>query len=145
MPCTPLHLLTPPLQEKRRESRKAAPAVTTPLTSLPPPTPRSSCGRYDAVGVRLHAGHQAVALNAIISELPSTHPMLQAAAMNGNTENGRTFLREKLGHTPAQVGGRQRVVAVAWRRAGCPAWEWGRPEHPLDSAAGLVRLWWAVL
>lgn len=62
--------------------------------------------RYDAVGVRLHAGHQAVALNAIISELPQTHPLLQAAASgsSGNTETGRTLLREKLGHTPQQVG-----------------------------------------
>jgi len=56
------------------------------------------------VGVRLHAGHQAVALNAIISELPQSHPLLQAAASgSGNTENGRTMLREKLGHTPQQV------------------------------------------
>ncbi|KAF5835855.1 acid phosphatase/vanadium-dependent haloperoxidase-related protein [Dunaliella salina] len=61
--------------------------------------------QYDAVGVRLHAGHQAVALNAIISELPQSHPLLQAAASgsNGNAENGRMMLREKLGHTPQQV------------------------------------------
>eukprot|EP00983_Pelagomonas_calceolata_P048584 1141116-Pelagomonas_calceolata.AAC.1 len=67
---------------------------------LPPPS------RYDAVGVRLHAGHQAVALNAIISELPQSHPLLQAAASgsNGNAENGRMMLREKLGHTPQQDG-----------------------------------------
>eukprot|EP00199_Chlamydomonas_sp_CCMP681_P008344 CAMPEP_0119108328 /NCGR_PEP_ID=MMETSP1180-20130426/13779_1 /TAXON_ID=3052 ORGANISM="Chlamydomonas cf sp, Strain CCMP681" /NCGR_SAMPLE_ID=MMETSP1180 /ASSEMBLY_ACC=CAM_ASM_000741 /LENGTH=66 /DNA_ID=CAMNT_0007093931 /DNA_START=386 /DNA_END=586 /DNA_ORIENTATION=- len=47
---------------------------------------------YDAVGLRLHSGRHATALNAIIAELPPDHP----AYTNGT-------LRESLGHTPVQV------------------------------------------
>ncbi|RWR86310.1 Acid phosphatase/vanadium-dependent haloperoxidase-related [Cinnamomum micranthum f. kanehirae] len=47
---------------------------------------------YDASGVRLHAGQQAVVLNQIVCELPPEHPL----------SNVRP-LRELLGHTPLQV------------------------------------------
>ncbi len=51
--------------------------------------------RYDAVGLRLHTGRQATALNAVVVELlPEDH-----AVAPGNF--GR--LRESLGHTPAEV------------------------------------------
>jgi len=58
---------------------------------------------YDAVSVRLQAGHQAVALNQIISELPPSHPVLQSASNGNGSESGKMVLREKLGHTPDQV------------------------------------------
>ncbi|XP_038685345.1 uncharacterized membrane protein YuiD-like isoform X2 [Tripterygium wilfordii] len=48
---------------------------------------------YDASGVRLHAGRQAELLNQIVCELPPEHPV----------SNVRP-LRDKLGHTPVQVG-----------------------------------------
>jgi acid phosphatase family membrane protein YuiD len=50
--------------------------------------------RYDAVGLRLHSGRHAAALNLIIAELPAEHPI-----------NPMTFgqLREQLGHTLPQV------------------------------------------
>ncbi|XP_038689560.1 uncharacterized membrane protein YuiD-like isoform X2 [Tripterygium wilfordii] len=48
---------------------------------------------YDASGVRLHAGRQAELLNQIVCELPPEHPI----------SNVRP-LRDKLGHTPVQVG-----------------------------------------
>ncbi|KAL6753522.1 divergent PAP2 family-domain-containing protein [Haematococcus lacustris] len=49
---------------------------------------------YDAVGLRLHSGRHASALNAIIAELPPDHPV-------GPGTFGQ--LREQLGHTPLQV------------------------------------------
>ncbi|GAA0148523.1 hypothetical protein LIER_36740 [Lithospermum erythrorhizon] len=48
---------------------------------------------YDATGVRLHAGRQAVVLNQILCELPAEHPLAHSIP-----------LRELLGHTPPQVG-----------------------------------------
>ncbi|KAG9150617.1 hypothetical protein Leryth_008090 [Lithospermum erythrorhizon] len=47
---------------------------------------------YDATGVRLHAGRQAVVLNQILCELPAEHPLAHSIP-----------LRELLGHTPPQV------------------------------------------
>ncbi|GFH22476.1 uncharacterized protein HaLaN_19949 [Haematococcus lacustris] len=57
---------------------------------------------YDAVGLRLHSGRHASALNAIIAELPPDHPV-------GPGTFGQ--LREQLGHTPLQVS-KQWVPAV---------------------------------
>lgn len=51
--------------------------------------------RYDAVGLRLHSGRHAAALNLIITELPPDHPVQTAGSF--------AMLREQLGHTPLQV------------------------------------------
>lgn len=65
-----------------------------------------------------------MALNTIISELPPTHPLLQAAASgsSGNTENGRIMLREKLGHTPQQVS--QCCLHAQTHPQRARAWHW---------------------
>eukprot|EP00197_Chlamydomonas_leiostraca_P007263 CAMPEP_0202867332 /NCGR_PEP_ID=MMETSP1391-20130828/9207_1 /ASSEMBLY_ACC=CAM_ASM_000867 /TAXON_ID=1034604 /ORGANISM="Chlamydomonas leiostraca, Strain SAG 11-49" /LENGTH=121 /DNA_ID=CAMNT_0049547369 /DNA_START=293 /DNA_END=658 /DNA_ORIENTATION=+ len=54
---------------------------------------------YDAVGLRLHAGRHATALNAIIAEIviqDPGHPVTTISMQHGQ-------LREQLGHTPLQV------------------------------------------
>ena len=60
-------------------------------------SPTSACVcrqvMYDASGVRLHAGKQASVLNILISELPPDHPGSETRP-----------LRDRLGHTPIQVG-----------------------------------------
>lgn len=55
---------------------------------------------YDAMGVRRHAGKQAEVLNKVINELLEDHPV------------GEIKLKEVLGHTPRQVGGRHNVAGA---------------------------------
>lgn len=48
--------------------------------------------RYDAAGVRRHAGKQAEVLNALVEDYFQGHPVSEQE------------LKERLGHTPLQVG-----------------------------------------
>ena len=70
--------------------------------------------RYDAQGVRLHAGRQAAVINALTAELPVEHP---ASTRRGPGEAPQSSLQlpASIGHTRAQVAA---GAAIGWLLAG---------------------------